>query len=59
MAAENKEGPVAAFPFSEIWMADFEFVADTGEQQRPVLAVGFLQGIQRAGQRGQNKIEGN
>ena len=29
----------AQLPFSEIWMVDFEFVADAGERQRPVCMV--------------------
>ena len=29
----------AQLPFSEIWMVDFEFVADDGERQRPVCMV--------------------
>lgn len=29
----------AQLPFSEIWLVDFEFVADSGERQRPVCMV--------------------
>lgn len=39
MSPHERSGPVAALPFSRIWMVDFEFVADPGEQQKPVCMV--------------------
>lgn len=38
--AQTKTAPFGArLPFAEIWMADFEFVADEGERQRPICMV--------------------